>query len=150
MTVIAWMTGICLASWLAVAALVPSATAAAGLGMAGPLVAADATWWLISRAARRDMASVQAVLLRSFAAKMIFYAAYLVVVVRVVSVDFMPFVVSFTSYFVALHATEALLLRRPPRVRRRSPPDDPSPDESDPRVQPDPETVKKAVEAFNQ
>ena len=112
MTVIVWMTGICLASWLAVTALVPSVMIAAGLGMAGPLLAADVTWWLITRAARRDASRVQTALLRSFAAKMIFYAVYVVVVMRVVSVDFVPFVVSFTSYFVALHATEALLLRR--------------------------------------
>jgi hypothetical protein len=112
MSVMAWMTGICLASWLAVTALVPSAMAAAGLGMAAPLVAADVTWWLISRAARRDPSRVQAVLMQAFAAKMILYAAYVVIIVRVVSVDFVPFVVSFTGYFVALHATEAVLLRR--------------------------------------
>jgi len=112
MSVMAWMTGICLASWLAVTALVPQASAAAGLGMAGPLLAADVTWWLISRAARRDISRVQTVLMQAFAVKMIFYAAYVVIAVRVISVDFVAFVVSFTSYFVALHATEAVLLRR--------------------------------------
>jgi len=112
MSVIAWMTGICLASWLAVAALVPSAAAPAGLGMAAPIVAADVTWWLVNRAARLGPTRVQAVLLSTFAAKMLFYAAYAVVMTRVVSVDFVPFVVSFISYFVGLHVTEALLLRR--------------------------------------
>jgi hypothetical protein len=75
-------------------------------------VAADVAWWLISQAARRDVSRLQTVLLRSFAAKMFLYAAYVVIAVQVLSVDFVPFVVSFTIYFVALHATEALLLRR--------------------------------------
>ena len=101
------------ASWLAVSAVVPDETAAAvGYGMLGPLVAAVGSWIAMVRAARIDVARVSGVLLQGFAAKMLFFGAYVVLVVRGAGVDPSPFAMSFTTYFLVLLVTEALLLRR--------------------------------------
>jgi hypothetical protein len=48
----------------------------------------------------------------AFAAKMIFFAAYVAVMLRVLDLQPIPFVVSFASCFIALHFIEGLGLRR--------------------------------------
>jgi len=47
-----------------------------------------------------------------FVAKMLFFGAYVAVMLEVVGVRPVPFVVSFTAYFIALYLAEALLMRR--------------------------------------
>jgi hypothetical protein len=47
-----------------------------------------------------------------FALKMIFFGAYVAVMLRVMRVRPFPFVVSFTGYFIGLYLMEALFLRR--------------------------------------
>jgi len=42
----------------------------------------------------------------------VFFGAYVGVALGVLSLRSMPFVVSFTSYFIALYVAEALCLRR--------------------------------------
>jgi hypothetical protein len=99
-------------TWLIVAALQPDVASAAFFGMSGPLAAVVVTGILAVRAARVSQARVTSLLLGAFFAKMLFFGAYVVVVLRVVGVDAQPFAVSFTAYFVALYAAEAVLLRR--------------------------------------
>ena len=41
-----------------------------------------------------------------------FFGVYVVVMLRVMMLRPVPFVVSFTAYFITLYAMEALLLRR--------------------------------------
>jgi len=109
----AWMAAAGIASWLA-------ATAALGLhvgldvfaGMLGPLVAAAASWLLIERTFRHDPARVTGLMMASFLAKMVFFGAYVAVALKLLALDPVPFVVSFTAYFIALYLAEALLLRR--------------------------------------
>jgi len=48
----------------------------------------------------------------AFAGKMIFFAAYVAVMLRVLDLEPIPFVVSFASSFIALHLIEGLGLRR--------------------------------------
>lgn len=81
-------------------------------GMLGPLVMAIATWVLTERTFRRNPEGVTAMMVGSFGAKMVFVALYLVLMLRLVGVESMPFVASFTSYFVLLYAIEALYLKR--------------------------------------
>jgi len=42
---------------------------------------------------------------------MLFFGAYVAVMLKVVGLHPTPFVVSFTSYFIALYLVEALLMR---------------------------------------
>jgi hypothetical protein len=46
------------------------------------------------------------------AVKAVFFGAYVAGMLRVIGLRPVPFVVSFTSYFIALHVTEAMFLRR--------------------------------------
>lgn len=99
--------------WLAIAALAGRDTGVAvGLGMLGPLVVACGSWELAERAYRRRPESLTALMMGAFAGKMLFFGAYVAVVLRVLAVSPVPFVVSFTGYFIALHVAEALCLRR--------------------------------------
>ena len=43
---------------------------------------------------------------------MVFFGAYVAVVLKLFAQPAIPFVASFTGYFIALHLCEALLLRR--------------------------------------
>jgi hypothetical protein len=47
-----------------------------------------------------------------FAAKMVFFGGYVVVVLRVFGVRPMPFIASFTTCFIGSYLVEALLLKR--------------------------------------
>ena len=80
MTPLAWMIGASASSWGAVAALVEPADATATLGgMAGPLAAVCATWWLVARVHARQASRVTAVMTCAFGVKMVFFGAYVAV-----------------------------------------------------------------------
>jgi hypothetical protein len=110
------------AGWMAAAsaASAAAAIAAAGrghaaevlLGMIAPLAAACVSWVLTERTYRRDPPALTGMMTAAFAAKMLFFGAYVALMVKVVGLRPMPFVVSFTAYFIALYLTEALLMRR--------------------------------------
>jgi hypothetical protein len=82
------------------------------LGMLAPLAAAALSWMLTERTYRRDPARLTGLMMTGFAAKMVFFGAYVAVMLKVVGLRPVPFVVSFTSYFIVLYLTEALLMRR--------------------------------------
>jgi hypothetical protein len=52
------------------------------------------------------------VMVQGLAVKAVFFGGYVVAMLRGMAVRPVPFVVSFTGYFIALHVTEALFLRR--------------------------------------
>jgi len=87
-------------------------TAEVLLGMLAPLAAAGASWVLIERTFKRDPQQLTALMIGAFGAKMLFFGAYVVLMLAVVGLRPVPFIVSFTGYFIALYLTEALLLRR--------------------------------------
>jgi hypothetical protein len=108
------------AGWMIVAAGAPGlfAAAVAGraaeilLGMAAPLAAATVSWVLIERIYARQPERLTGLMIGAFGAKMLFFGAYVAVMLQVMALDPKPFVVSFTSYFIALYLVEALLMRR--------------------------------------
>jgi hypothetical protein len=108
-----WMAGSSIGSWLAV-------TAAGGaglnpeilLGMAGPLTSASVTWIVLARTHAVAPERVTNALVAGFAAKMLLFAAYVVVMIGVVRLRPVPFVVGFAAYFIVLHMMEAVFLRR--------------------------------------
>jgi hypothetical protein len=81
-------------------------------GMIGPLVAVVGSWIAIERSARRDPLSVSRRMLAAFAAKALFFGAYVVVALQLLRLDAEPFILTFTCYFIALYLMEALLFRR--------------------------------------
>lgn len=85
---------------------------AAWAGMIGPLLAATATLMLVQRTSARAPERVTAVMLHAFAAKIVFFLLYVVLALRVLAFDAMPFVASFTISFVTLHGVVAVWLQR--------------------------------------
>jgi hypothetical protein len=51
-------------------------------------------------------------MMTAFAGKLVFFGAYVGVAVGVMHARLIPFALSFTAYFIALHAVEALWLKR--------------------------------------
>jgi hypothetical protein len=112
MTPVTWMIGASVLSGLAAVALFERATGTAVLlGMLGPLSIATANWILVERTYRQSPERVTALMVAGFAGKMVFFGVYVIVMLRLLSLPPIPFVASFTSYFIALHAMEALHLR---------------------------------------
>lgn len=102
----------CVVTCGAVAALAAPGTAApAFLGMAAPLVVGLATIRLVERTVRTDVTRLTSRMAAAFAAKLVFYAAYVSIVVGGLQVEPVPFTLSFTFYFVALQISEALYFR---------------------------------------
>src|SRR5262245_61876976 len=74
------------------------------LGLVAPLAAASVSWVVTERTWRRDPARLTGVMVTAFAAKIVFFGAYVAVMLKVVGLHPVPFVASFTSYFIALYA----------------------------------------------
>lgn len=87
-------------------------TAAVVAGVAGPLVVAIGSWKLTERVWRREPARLTSVMVAGFAAKLVFFAAYVAFMLTVLSLRPTPFVASFTASFVVLHLAEAVALKR--------------------------------------
>jgi hypothetical protein len=116
---LAWMIGSSAAAWAAISAVGGDGVNPEALfGMLGPLLSACATWLAVRWAQRSAAPNLMGVMIAGFALKMVFFGVYVTVMLRVLSLRPVPFVVSFTGYFIALYAMEALFLRRafaPPR-----------------------------------
>jgi hypothetical protein len=81
-------------------------------GSAGPLVAALGTWIVVERLHRHRPAQVSSAMIKLFAAKMLFFGAYVAAAVMLLPRATRAFVVSFTSQYIMLHFIEAVFLRR--------------------------------------
>jgi|GEM_PF-828842 len=82
------------------------------IGMLGPLMSAVASWIMMQRQYLRRPEELTALMIKAFAAKMVFFAIYITAFVGFGLVEPVPFVVSFACYFLALHIMEAIGLRR--------------------------------------
>src|SRR2546428_11423024 len=107
------MGSVSAASWFVAALLVDRRTGIEILfGMLGPLVATTSTWILVERIYRQRFEVLTAVMATAFVAKIVFFGAYLAIMIFLLRFRRVPFVVSFTSCFIGLYLMEALYLRR--------------------------------------
>ena len=81
-------------------------------GFLAPLVVVVVSWSVVKRAYRANPAGLMPVLLVGMVLKLMFFAAYAAVMLRVRHLQPVPFVASFTASFIVLHNIEALLMRR--------------------------------------
>jgi hypothetical protein len=81
-------------------------------GLAAPLVVAVVSFVVVKRAYLANPSGLMPVLLAGMAIKLACFAAYAVVMLRVLHLQPVPFVASFTCSFIVLHNLEALLLKR--------------------------------------
>ena len=114
---IASMAVASLASWAIVALLGPSARVETLFGMVGPLFAASGSWVLTERTYRQRPQALTAMMILAFAFKVIFFAAYVVVMLRVMALRPVPFVLSLAGYLAGLYMMEGLYMRRLFRYR---------------------------------
>jgi hypothetical protein len=100
-------------SWIIAALILGERTGIEILfGMLGPLAATSATWILAERIYRRRAEVLTTVMATAFVAKVVFFGGYIAIAILLLRFRPVPFVVSFTSYFIALYLMEALYLRR--------------------------------------
>ena len=110
---LAWMVGASVGSWLAIAAWSGVSNSREVLfGMLAPLAGAASTWLLVARTFPSRPEMVTPLMVAAFAAKLVFFGVYVTIMLRVLSLRPLPFVASFTAYFIALHLFEALCLQR--------------------------------------
>ena len=110
---VGWMVGASVVSWLVVARMAGAGANPEVLyGMLGPLVVAAASWIVIERTYTSNPERLTGVMVQGLAIKAVFFGAYVAVVVSVLFPRPVPFIVSFTGYFIALHFIEALCLQR--------------------------------------
>jgi hypothetical protein len=81
------------------------------LGMLGPLLSAIASWIVMERRHHQRPQGMTRLLIKAFAAKMIFFGIYIAVFIGIGLVRPIPFVLSFAGYYIALHTVEAIGLR---------------------------------------
>jgi flagellar biosynthesis component FlhA len=106
------LVAVCVTSCGLVATLVtPDAIAAAFMGMVAPLIVGIATIAMVERTTRNEPLALTSRMTTAFLAKMLFYAGYVSVVLGLVTTTPVPFMVSFTVYFVALQITEAMYFK---------------------------------------
>jgi hypothetical protein len=107
------MAGAAIGSWLVLSAAGGDRVNPESLfGMAGPLLAACASWIAVQRAHRAAPERVLAVMIVWFALKFVFFGAYVTVMIRLLELRPVPFVTAFVSYFIGLYAMQALFLKR--------------------------------------
>jgi hypothetical protein len=106
-----WMAGGSIAAWAA-ASLTAPVNPEAFFGMLGPLVSALATWIVAFRTYRAAPERLTGVMVLGFGVKVLFFGLYLVAMLRGLELRPVTFVVSFAAFFIALHVSEALFLKR--------------------------------------
>jgi len=110
---VTWMVAGCTAAWVLVTVtLGERANPEAFWGIVGPLVSAAASWMVYARAHRTSPMRLTNVMIAGVGLKLVFFSAYVAVVVRVLALRPAPFIASLVSAFIALHAIEAFSLRR--------------------------------------
>jgi hypothetical protein len=113
MKTVAWMVAASGAAWILVTAtLADRANPEAAWGIVGPLTSAVVSWVAYVRAHDTAPERLTRVMIAAFALKLIFFSVYVTVGMRVLELRPAPFVMSFASAFIALHAMEAFSLRR--------------------------------------
>jgi|SRR4051812_11344083 hypothetical protein len=82
------------------------------LGMLAPVVVTGLSWVLTERTYRRDPQAVTTWMITAFGAKLLVFAAYVALALKVLAVEATPFVTSFVGSFLVLHLAEAFALKR--------------------------------------
>jgi hypothetical protein len=111
MKIVWWM-----AAFSALSAAIASSALDAGpevwLGMIAPLAVVSSSWIFAARTYSQHPERLTSVMMTAFAGKMVLFGVHFWVVLGVLHVRPVPFALSFGTYFIALHMTEAVCLHR--------------------------------------
>jgi Ca2+/Na+ antiporter len=108
---VAWMTAMSTLSAIA-ASTASGAVIEVWLGMIAPLTVVVGSLIVMARMHDKQPERLTSAMVVAFFGKLVFFGAYVGFVVGVLHVRPVPFVASFTSYFIALYAAEAVCLQR--------------------------------------
>lgn len=119
---VAWMVAASGAAWILVTVVLGDrVNPEAAWGIGGPLASAVVSWLVYVRASEAAPERLTRVMITAFAVKLIFFSVYVAIAMRVLGLRPAPFVMSFASAFIVLHAMEAASLRRLVMGAMRSP-----------------------------
>jgi hypothetical protein len=109
-----WVIALVIAAGAGVAVMgfEPPVVQAVWLGIAGPVLMAGTSWTVTTRTWARDRAALLPLMLRAFAAKVVFAVAYVVVMLKGAGARPTPFLAAFIAAYMATHLAEAVCLRR--------------------------------------
>ncbi len=109
MKILIYLTALCFGSWGLLAGLIEQPIGGDLFwGMFGPWLIGIVTVFFIQKAYINNPGKLTNLMIKSFFSKMLFYGLYVSYLVLTDTVSFIPFVISFTVYFVVLHVLEAL------------------------------------------
>ena len=94
-------------AWVVASLIAPELSVPVLLGVSAPLAVVTTDLLRTERAYKRDPSTLTALMIKAFAGKMIFFGAYVALMLGVLAVSTIPFVVSFTASFIVLYAAEA-------------------------------------------
>lgn len=100
----------CILIWGAMSLVVSGLSLEIGLGMIAPLVVAVVSMQQIEQIHAGSPGNVTRYLLKAFAVKMVLFGVYVGLVIGILTVQPIPFIASFVSFFIGLHGIEALQL----------------------------------------
>lgn len=92
--------------------LYPEFIAEIFLGMAAPLLVSIISIILNKNTFSKAPDKLTAVLIKSLIFKMIFFAVYMIVIFSFYTFEPIPFIISFTGFFIAFYVIDALFLQR--------------------------------------
>jgi hypothetical protein len=81
-------------------------------GMLGPLVVTVTSWLLADHWYRHRPERLTSVMMAAFAGKLVFFGLYVGLAIAMLGIQPVPFIVTFTGYYIVLHMLEALWLKR--------------------------------------
>ena len=80
-------------------------------GWLGPAIAWLGSTFMTIRAAKKDPHSVTKSLQIGFLIKLIYYGAFIIVIFQLYGFEPVPFMCSFSGFFLGLHALEAIIIK---------------------------------------
>ena len=80
--------------------------------MLAPLVIGMLTIWMVRRICRTEFQRLTSFMIKAFVSKVVVYAVYVIVIIGVYSLQPVPFIISFSVYFLVLHLVEAVYFKR--------------------------------------
>ena len=81
-------------------------------GWFGPVVSGAVTIYFVQRESKKGLSLITKTLVIGFAIKMVFYGAYILILFKFYSFTPIPLMCSFASFFLGLHALEAVIIKR--------------------------------------
>ena len=82
------------------------------LGWILPVLAGTVTMYFIGSAVQKDSFLVTKTLAKGFVLKMVYYGATILTIFKLYSFEPIPFICSFSGFFLGLHVLEAVIIKR--------------------------------------